>query len=145
MRPLLSRRSPACLFVLISYAWLVKPLDATNLLESTSLDPCMEHSAFSASYFNVRFTPNNNSVSVSIKGNSGISGKVLLDTEVLAYGYPVFRKVIDPCIGKTLLGFCPMNPALFELPFNAEVPKEHLKMIPSKCRMPRLKRVCSAN
>jgi len=92
----------------------------------------MEHSAFSASYFNVRFTPNNNSITVRIKGNSGVSGKVLLDTEVLAYGYPVFRKVIDPCDGKTLRGFCPMNPAPFELPFNAEVPKEHLKMIPSK-------------
>ena len=92
----------------------------------------MDYSAFSASYFNARFTPNNNSISLTIKGNSDVSGKVLLDTQVLVYGYPVFRKVIDPCDGKALRGFCPMNPAPFELPFNAEIPKEHLEMIPRK-------------
>lgn len=132
MRTASSSRSWLNLFIFITcYAWLITPTSATNHLESKSLDTCMPHSAFSASYFNVLFTPNNGSIFISIKGSSGISGKVLLKAEVIAYGYPAFQKTIDPCDGKMLLGFCPMTPAPFELPFNADLPKDQIKRIPS--------------
>lgn len=93
----------------------------------------MKNSQFTASYLNAVFTPNNGSLSLHIKGDSGVASKVLFDAEVLAYGYPAYVKVLDPCAErKALGGFCPMRPAPFELPFNAELPKDQIKRVPSK-------------
>ena len=50
-----------------------------RLIESKSLNPCMSNSSFSATLFNVVFTPNNRSLAFDIEGISNIAGKVEAD------------------------------------------------------------------
>jgi hypothetical protein len=118
---------------IVTCTWLVTPISAINLLEAKSLNTCMKNSQFTASYLNAVFTPNNGSLSLSIKGDSGVSDNVVFEAELLAYGYPAYRKFINPCQErKSLGGFCPMRPSPFELPFNTELPDDQIKRVPSK-------------
>ena len=80
-----------------------------RLIESKSLNPCMTNSAFSATLFNVAFTPNNRSLGFNIEGISNIAGKIEADVELLVYGYSALTQKVDPCSQKELEGMCPMN------------------------------------
>lgn len=62
-------------------------------IESKSLNPCMSNSSFSATLFNVVFTPNNRSLAFNIEGISNIAGKVEADLELLVYGYSAINEV----------------------------------------------------
>lgn len=62
-------------------------------IESKSLNPCMSNSSFSATLFNVVFTPNNRSLAFNIEGISNIAGKVEADLELLVYGYSAINAV----------------------------------------------------
>lgn len=136
MRLSTSGRSwPSVLLLSTCCTLLALSSSAVNLLRSTSLESCMAHNHFTASFFDVIFMPHNRSLSANIKGYSGISGKVLFNLEILAYGYPAFSQAWDPCDNMKLFGgFCPMTAAPFALPFNHIVPKEALKYIPSKLK-----------
>jgi hypothetical protein len=93
--------------------WLaaaVLPLaSAERVLESKSLNPCMENSAFSATLFNVALTPGNRSLGFNIEGISNIQGKILAEMELFVYGYLAMTQKLDPCSTKELDGMCPMN------------------------------------
>jgi hypothetical protein len=102
------------------------------MFESNSLNTCMEDSKFSATLFKVVFTPDNGSLAFDINGISQISGKVLLEFEVLGYGYSIFHKTVDPCQDETLKGLCPMNQAPINLPSNAQLPKDAVSQVPSE-------------
>jgi hypothetical protein len=91
----------------------------------------MSNSSFSATLFRVVFTPDNGSLAFDINGISQISSNVVLDFEVLGYGYSVYHKTIDPCSDETLKGLCPMNQAPINLQSNAQLPKDAVSQVPS--------------
>jgi len=103
-----------------------------RILESSALGTCMTDSKFFATLFQVTFTPDNGTLSFSLNGVSQISQKVLLDFQVLGYGYSVYHKTMDPCSDDTLKGLCPMNQGVIPpLPGNAQLPQSTVKQIPS--------------
>ena len=81
---------------------------AVRLLESKSLNPCQDNNNFTASLFDVVFTPENGSISFDIVGVSSIEGNVTIVAELIAYGYLALNETINPCTSG-LTGFCPMS------------------------------------
>src|ERR1700722_6853294 len=63
---------------LFVFAWL-SLATALRLIESNSLDTCMQNSQLIATSFNAVFTPNNQSLAFHLEGNSQISADVVLD------------------------------------------------------------------
>ncbi|PGH20754.1 hypothetical protein AJ80_03514 [Polytolypa hystricis UAMH7299] len=89
---------------------------AVKLIESKSLNPCQDNSNFTATLFNVIFTPENGSLHMEVNGVSSITGNVIADIEVLAYGFSALRQTINPCdFKKALGGLCPMVTGPVEL------------------------------
>ncbi|KAF2665568.1 TRP-domain-containing protein [Microthyrium microscopicum] len=92
----------------------------------------MSNSSFFATLFQVTFTPDNGTLSFNLNGVSQISGKVILEFQVLGYGYSVYHGTIDPCADDTLKGLCPMNQgAIPNLPSNAEIPQSTVSKVPN--------------
>lgn len=104
---------------------------ATNerMLTSTSLNPCQADSKFSATLFDVIFTPQNRSLAFDVVGVSSIVGNVTIELLVLAYGLQVYKTTINPC-DSDLQGLCPMNAGQITLNSNAEIPASALKQVP---------------
>jgi hypothetical protein len=82
---------------------------AERLIESKSLNPCMDKSALAAKFFHTVFTPDNNTLAFNIEGDSKISANVTLEIDVFAYGHNFYAMDIDPCDNPDLKGICPMN------------------------------------
>jgi ML-like domain len=119
-------------FVTAALAALVPFTSAERILESNSLATCMDNSSFSATLFNVAFTPDNGSLAFSLNGVSQISGNVMLEFQVLGYGYNVYHNTINPCDDSTLKGLCPMNQGQIpNLQSNAQLPADTVNKVPS--------------
>lgn len=100
------------------------------MLRSSSLEACQANSKFTASLFEVVFTPNNNTVAINMAATSTIVGKVVFDIRIRAYGYEFMRTTIDPC-DINLAGLCPMSPGLHnQPPFNLAISKSAVDQIP---------------
>ncbi len=119
------------LLFLVSALSAVTPAVGEDLdvLKSTSLNTCQENSGFTASLFNVVFTPINNSASVNILAVSSVQGNVVFDVAISAYGYQIIRKTIDPC-QTGLAGLCPMVTGKVGLPFNLPISADAARQIP---------------
>lgn len=103
---------------------------AEQLLTSTSLNTCQDDSSFTASLFNVVYTPSNSSASVDIVATSSVEGYVVFDVSISAYGYTFIHKTVDPCtIG--LAGLCPMTAGKIPLQFVLPVGADAAAQIPS--------------
>lgn len=102
---------------------------AEPMLTSSSLNTCQEDSGFTASLFNVVFTPNNNSASVDIVATSSVEGNVVFDVALSAYGYEIIRRTVDPC-DAGLAGLCPMTAGKIPLNFNLPVTSDAVSQIP---------------
>lgn len=102
---------------------------AMNLLESSSLNPCQANSQFTASLFNVVFTPQNASIAFDIVGVSSIQGNVTILAQASAYGYTLLNQTIDPCTSN-LGGFCPMSTGPINLAANIPVGKDVVDKLP---------------
>lgn len=110
-------------------SWLPALVAAEPMLTSSSLNTCQDDSSFTASLFNVVYTPNNNSASVDIVATSSVEGKVVFDISLSAYGYQIVRQTVNPCdIG--LSGMCPMTAGKIPLNFNLDVGDEAVSQIP---------------
>ncbi|KAK7427878.1 putative flavin carrier protein 3 [Neonectria magnoliae] len=118
------------LLALSSMAVLMMPtVAAEKMLISDSLNSCQADSGFTASLFNVVFTPNNGSAEVNVVVTSSIQGKVVFDVSISAYGYRFIRQTVDPCdIG--LAGLCPMVAGKIPFKFNLPVGEDALKQLP---------------
>ncbi|KAL7818677.1 TRP domain-containing protein [Trichoderma aethiopicum] len=124
-----SSRSVSLLFA--ATAALLSPVSAEKMLVSTSLNTCQENSGLQASFFNVVFTPNNNSATIQLVATSSVQGYVMFDIEASAYGYTFLKTQLDPCKIK-LAGMCPMTAAAkFNIPFNIPVSASAASQIPS--------------
>jgi hypothetical protein len=123
-----SLRTPTLL--LSALAALVLPTTAEDVLRSSSLAACQENSGFTASLFDVVFTPNNNSAAITMIATSSIEGYVLFDITILAYGYQLIRTTLDPC-SSNLQGLCPMTAGkMGKNPFNLPITPEAVRKIP---------------
>ncbi|KAI9368780.1 hypothetical protein BJX61DRAFT_536978 [Aspergillus egyptiacus] len=81
---------------------------AVRLIESNALTLCQDSSNFTATYFHVKYTPDNNSLLIGFDGVSAISGRVEATLVLDAYGYTALSHTINPC-DLNLEGLCPMN------------------------------------
>ncbi|KAK1828301.1 flavin carrier protein 2 [Podospora conica] len=102
---------------------------AEPILQSKSLNTCQENSSFTASLFNVVFTPNNNTANVDIVAVSSVQGSVIFDVMISAYGYQIIRTTVNPC-DAGLAGLCPMTAGKIPLNFNLPVGADAIRQIP---------------
>lgn len=102
---------------------------AERIIESKSLNPCQANSSFTATLFNVAFTPANNSLGFDIVGVSSISGYVIAEIDFIAYGYQAVSQSFDPCT-QNLEGMCPMNTGQINIKSNIPIPNSVIEKIP---------------
>ena len=121
--------SSSLLATLATVASITPITSALRLIESKSLAPCQANSGFTASLFNVLFTPDNNTLAFDVVGVSSIQGNVTATLEVIAYGFTAVRQEIDPC-EEDLDGLCPMNTGQINIESNTNVPDDVIKRIP---------------
>lgn len=81
---------------------------AEDKIVSNSLNSCSGASNFTATKFNVTYTPGNNELSVQINGVSSLSGNVSANLQLIAYGFTILNETFDPC-ESGLMGFCPLQ------------------------------------
>lgn len=115
--------------VLCSILALVLPAAAVKQLETNSLNACQANSGFTASLFNLRYTPSKNSIDVNISAVSTIEARVEFDVSISAYGYEFYSLVIDPC-KFDLAGFCPMVSGNLDDPFSLNVDPSTASLVP---------------
>jgi hypothetical protein len=120
-------RSPFIL--LISALSLLSGAHAVKLIESKSLNACQDNSSFTASLFNVVFTPNNRTITFDIVGVSSIQGNVSFGIEVTAYGYSLLKETLDPC-NMNLNGMCPMSTGQIDIQSNIQLDQSTVDQIP---------------
>ncbi|KAF2503364.1 TRP-domain-containing protein [Lophium mytilinum] len=118
---------------LISALLALLPLSsAERIIKSNSLNPCQANSSFSATLFNVAFTPDNRTLTFNIVGVSAIAGNVSIVAEVFIYGYKAITEKIDPCTQDALKGLCPMNTGSITIDSNyPDISKSVIKDIPN--------------
>ncbi|KAI2635427.1 hypothetical protein GGS21DRAFT_490088 [Xylaria nigripes] len=120
-------RTPLVLFLCL-FA-LVLPSAAERKLETNSLNSCQANSGFTASLFNLRYTPSQNAIDVNISALSTIQARVKFDVAISAYGFEFYHIVIDPC-ELNLPGFCPMTSGKLNDPFHLDVPSAEAHLVP---------------
>lgn len=118
--------APVLSLLTLTFSYLAA---AERVIETSSLNPCIANSSFTASLFTFALTPNNDSISLSINGISSISGYIIARVELIAYGFTAYNQTIDPC-SAGLDGFCPMSKGQVTLDTNIAVPASALKMVP---------------
>ena len=120
-------RSVICLFAPIFLSSLAS---AERLIESSSLNPCQANPGFTATLFDVVFTPDNGTLTYNINGVSTITGKIIADLQAIAYGYTAFNQTIDPCTNADLTPLCPLNPGQIIIDSNSQFSSDVVSRIP---------------
>jgi hypothetical protein len=116
---------------LVSCAALaLSTVSAERIIVSNSLNSCSGASNFTATLFNVAYTPGNNSLAVSLSGVSSLNGNVTANYQLIAYGFTVINETINPC-DAGLKGFCPLQSGQIP-PIDTffPVPSDAVSMIP---------------
>lgn len=104
--------------------------NAQQYLQANSLLTCMDKSQFWASNLDVRFLPNNNSVSFDIKAISNINDvKVGLNIELIAYGLSVIQKTIELC-DFDFTELCPLTSGHLDFKIEHTISENIIKQIP---------------
>lgn len=116
--------------LLVSFLSLLSGSSATRLIESKSLNTCQTNSSFTASLFNVVFTPDNKTLTYDIVGVSSVQGNVTFGLEVSAYGYTFIRQTIDPCTTSGMDGLCPMSTGQLDINSNQQFSQADIDQIP---------------
>ena len=80
----------------------------------------MEDSHFSATLFNITYTPDDGQLRVRVNGISSISGKVTAKLSIVAYGYTAITKELNPCEMAGFEGMCPMSTG--QITLNSNIP-----------------------
>ena len=103
---------------------------AIRLIESKSLNACQDNSSFTASLFNVVFTPDNLTLTFDIVGVSSVQGNVSFGIEVTAYGLSILHETLNPCTQKDLSGMCPMSTGQIDIQSNIQLSQDTVDQIP---------------
>ncbi|KAG9542482.1 TRP-domain-containing protein, partial [Aureobasidium melanogenum] len=130
MRP---SRSPLGFLIALLAALLpmtqASGINNERVISSSSLSTCMANSNFSATLFNVAFTPDNRTLTFNVVGITTISGNVTIDMVISAYGLSIFKETLDPC-QEGWAGLCPMNEGQIDLDSNIVLPADAVSQIP---------------
>lgn len=119
------------LFSLLTVTILLPFASAVRRIESKSLNPCQRNTKFSASLFDVVFTPDNNTLTFDIDGVSDIDGNVTATIEVFAYGFKAFEQFIDACdLGEDVQGLCPMQRGQIPIHSNVQLSDDVIGEVP---------------
>ncbi|KAM0273898.1 hypothetical protein ACHAQH_008162, partial [Verticillium albo-atrum] len=117
------------LWLTLTFLGILPSVSAERILKSSSLDSCQKYSSFSASLFDVVFTPNNNSVVVKSAVLSTVQDYVIVDIILNVYGYEAMRQTVDPCeLNQPTL--CPLNPGKIPPRFKVEIDRSISQKIP---------------
>lgn len=116
---------------LLSLAALALPTAfAENKIVSNSLNSCSGASNFTATLFNVAYTPGNNTLAVAISGVSSLNGNVTVHYQLLAYGFTILNDTLNPC-DSGLMGFCPLQSGQIPpIDTNLPLPSDVAKQVP---------------
>ncbi|VVT58524.1 uncharacterized protein SAPINGB_P006252 [Magnusiomyces paraingens] len=96
---------------LIFSSSLILPALAERILRSSALLTCMDNSQFSASKFDVTFTPNNKTVTFDLNAVTTLDGYFVAKIVVIAYGISVITQTINFCnLGSDTSQLCPISP-----------------------------------
>ncbi|KAJ5960072.1 TRP-like family [Penicillium vulpinum] len=121
-------RFGAFILILLQSLQLVQ---AENLIRATGLTQCSDSAEVTVNNFKAVFTPRNNSISIIFDGYSEVAGEVLIDVELLVYGYRALNLSFDPC-SLDLAVFCPMKAIELQIPTITEtLGDDILDQIPS--------------
>ncbi|KAL1310482.1 hypothetical protein AAFC00_000772 [Neodothiora populina] len=116
--------------ILIATLLAILPFtSAEKVIQSLSLNECADNSKFSASLFNVVFTPANGSLAFDVVGTSTITGNISISFVIEAYGLSVYKATLDPC-EEGWEGLCPINEGQINLNSNLNLPASAVAVIP---------------
>ncbi|TIA38966.1 TRP-domain-containing protein [Aureobasidium pullulans] len=104
-------------------------INSERVISSSSLSTCMSNSNFSASLFNVAFTPDNRTLTFNVVGVTTVTGNITVDLVVSAYGLSIIKMTLDPC-KEGWAGLCPMNEGQIDLDSNIVLPADAVSQIP---------------
>lgn len=94
--------------LLVNIHLLLSAVSADRYIKTTSLLTCMSDSALTASYFDVKFYPENYTVVFDVDATTTISGNVTAKVTVIAYGINVISETFSLCdLGMSSL--CPLS------------------------------------
>jgi Transient receptor potential (TRP) ion channel/ML-like domain len=120
---------PSCIVLIATFLTFTPYTSAIRLIESKSLNPCQSNSNFTATLFNVVFTPDNRTLAFDVVGVSSIQGNVTAELEVIAYGFTAVKQTLDPCT-MDLGGLCPMSTGQINIQSNIAIGKDVINKIP---------------
>lgn len=121
---------PSCLTLVAALVTVTPLASAIRLIESKSLNPCQDNSNFTASLFNVVFTPDNKTLNFDVVGVSSINGNVTAELQVIAYGFTALKQKLDPCT-MDLGGLCPMSTGQINIESNIAISEDVIKQVPA--------------
>lgn len=101
-----------------------------NYLKTSSLLTCMDNSAFTASFFDVRYYPHNKTVVFDIDASTTISQNITLRAEIIAYGLKIMNMDFDLC-SLNQQGVCPLSPGRIDIQSTYEIDSDQVNQIPS--------------
>lgn len=92
---------------------LVRGVNAEDLFEAHALSTCSDDSIVSINRFDVTYTPSDNNIVLGFTGSftESASTDVLIDIDVLIYGYNAISLTMDPCASPKISFLCPMQSA----------------------------------
>ncbi|KAF8534419.1 hypothetical protein BDD12DRAFT_895937 [Trichophaea hybrida] len=103
---------------------------AGRIIQSTSLNPCMQNSLFAATLFNITFTPDDGLLRIKVNGISSLSGNVTAKLQIIAYGYTAMERNLNPCAMQGFEGMCPMSTGQITLNSNVAVGQNVANSVP---------------
>ena len=121
------------LAILLSVRSLVYAEDVaanSRHLRTSSLLTCMENSEFTASYFDVRYYPGNQSVVFKIDATTTISENVTVKAEVITYGLKIIEQTFDLCsLNEATL--CPLSAGRIDVRSSYTISSDITNQIPN--------------
>jgi hypothetical protein len=117
--------------------------NAVKLLQSSALISCSNTSIIETNEFKLTLTPGNASLAIEFDGELTYSGKIVMDVNLLVYGYSFLTTQLDPC-DYDLSGFCPMTPENLTMPSTTiTLSDDVISSIPSEFAGPSYKKLDS--
>ncbi|EGV63787.1 hypothetical protein CANTEDRAFT_104863 [Yamadazyma tenuis ATCC 10573] len=114
---------------LISFLWFFTTISAQRFVKTSSLLTCMDNSQFTATHFDVKFFPDNNTAVVDVTALSNIDANVTANVEFIAYGLTAFTSNISFC-SLNYETICPFTTGHLEVNTDFKVPKADTSQIP---------------
>ncbi|KAI1322311.1 TRP-domain-containing protein [Xylariaceae sp. FL0255] len=102
---------------------------AEKILKTDSLASCQQSSQFTASLFDLTYTPSSGEADINITAVSTVDANVEFWIQIFVYGYEFYTTTINPCDLK-LDGFCPMTAGNLNTPLSFSVPPSAATQIP---------------